>query len=204
MNTIAGSPAPTATKLPWHHTPPHSSANFWCHCPNHHIMCFVLFYFISPFLLLKSSLRNCYHTHRCCMGTTATAYARGMTTQPHPWVCKPPCCHRILPLAPTPAATIASFVGTQVMFFSFLFFVPFLTNLTETLFTPHARSSNPHLSTMCHPSILTSPAAAIACIRRHASKDKFFFLLFFSFLTNVTETLFTPHIGSSNPRLSTT
>src|SRR6266702_3623648 len=41
-------------------------------------------------------------------------------------------------------------------------------------------------------------------IRGHASKDMFFFLFFVPFLTNVTETLFTPHAGTSNPRLSTT
>src|SRR6266702_5005758 len=67
----------------------------------------IFFYFISPFLLLKSSLRSCYHTCYHCMGTTTMAYARGMTTQPHLWVCKPPCCHHILPLAPTPSVAMA-------------------------------------------------------------------------------------------------
>src|SRR6266581_2325674 len=38
----------------------------------------ILFYFISPFLLLKLS-RSCYHTHRHCMGTTTMVYTRGMT-----------------------------------------------------------------------------------------------------------------------------
>src|SRR6266702_2436199 len=33
------------------------------------------------------------------------------------------------------------------VFFSFFLFVPFLTNVTETLFTPHTGSSKPCLST---------------------------------------------------------
>jgi len=84
----------------------------------------ILFYFIlfHLFLLLKSSSRSCYHTRCHCTGTTAMAYARGMTTQPHPQACKPPRHRRILLLAPTPTTAIASFMGTQVMFFSFLFF----------------------------------------------------------------------------------
>src|SRR6266702_1337737 len=85
----------------------------------------VLFYFISPFLLLKSS-RSHYHTRRRCTGTTATAYARGTTIQTRPRARKPPRRRRILPLAPTPTAAIAPFAGTQVMFFfSFFFFRPF-------------------------------------------------------------------------------
>src|SRR6266702_4132448 len=49
------------------------------------------------------------------------------------------------------------------------------------------------------PSGRASPAAAIARIRRHASKDRFFsFPFFVSFLTNVTETLFTPYARSEN------
>src|SRR6266702_1224802 len=70
----------------------------------HRAFYFILFYFISPFILLKSSSRSRYHTRRCCTGTTATVYARGMTIQPHPPACKPPRRHHILPLAPTPAA----------------------------------------------------------------------------------------------------
>src|SRR6266702_2672129 len=55
------------------------------------------------------------------------------------------------------------------------------------------------------PSSLASPAAAIARIRGHASKDRFFsFPFFVSFLTNVTETLFTQYAGSENSCLSTT
>src|SRR6266702_1010928 len=98
----------------------------------------VLFYFISPFLLLKSSLTSRYYTCHHCMGTTAMAYARGMTIQPHPLACKPPHHRHILPLAPTPAAIHghASYV--------YFFFVPFLT-FTETLFNPHTRSPKPRL-----------------------------------------------------------
>src|SRR6266702_287093 len=45
---------------------------------------------------------------------------------------------------------------------SYVFFILFLTNFTETLFTPLAGSSNPHLFTMPRPSSLTSPTTAIA------------------------------------------
>ncbi len=111
----------------------------------------VLFYFISPFLLLKSSLRSHYHTHHCCMGTTAMVYARGMTIQPHPQVHKPPCCHCILPLAPTPTATIALFVGTQVMFFSFLFFCPFSNqSYKDSLYLTHQVLKPPPLHHVSH------------------------------------------------------
>ncbi len=140
----------------------------------------VLFYFISPFLLLKSSSRSRYHTRRCCTGTTATAYARGMTIQPHPPARKPPRCRRILPEAPTPAAIRghASYV--------YFFFVPFLTNFTETLFT-RAGSSNPRLSihNPHHRALPLEPCKSRRCrclIRGHASKGMFFSFLFFSFL----------------------
>src|SRR6266702_1821722 len=107
-------------------------------------------------------------------------------------------------LAPTPATAIAPFAGTQVMFFSFLsFFVSFLSSVAETSF-PHMRVLKPHLSTVRRPSNLASPAAAIASFAGTQVKICFFLLFFVSFLTNVTETLFTPHAGSSNPRLSTT
>ncbi len=115
----------------------------------------------------------------------------------------------------SPTAAIASFTGMQVKicFFLFFFFIPFLTNVTETLYPTCQVLKPPPLhhiipTPMLFPSSLASPAATIACICRHASKDKFFFFFFFlffvSFLTNVTETLFTPHARSSNPCLSTT
>ena len=85
----------------------------------------VLFYFISPFLLLKSSLRNRYHTCCHCTGTTAMAYARGMTTQPCPQVCKPPrhCC--ILPLASHTHCCHCLIRGHASYVFFFSFFRPF-------------------------------------------------------------------------------
>ncbi len=88
----------------------------------------VLFYFISPFLLLKSSSRSHYHTHRHCTGTTTMVYTRGMTIQPRPPACKPPRHRHILSLAPTP--TTIRRHASYVYFFS----VPFLTNFTETLY----------------------------------------------------------------------
>src|SRR6266571_3051838 len=55
------------------------------------------------------------------------------------------------------------------------------------------------------PLSLASPTAAIACICGYTSKDKFFsFPFFVSFLTNFTETLFTPYSVSENPSLTTT
>src|SRR6266702_4132447 len=73
-------------------------------------------------------------------------------------------------------------------------------NVTETLY-PTCRVLPLHhiipTPVPC-PSSLASPAAAIACIRGHACKDKSFsFPFFVSFLTNVTETLFT--LGPKTP-----
>src|SRR6266702_2644700 len=102
---------------------------------------------------------------------------------------------------PSPPTTIACIRGhaSKVMFFFFFFFFFFFPVLERPLF-PTLRVLNPpplnHSSPptpVLHPPTLASPAAAIACIRGHASKDMFFFSSFFfvSFLTNVTETLFT-------------
>src|SRR6266702_3515907 len=86
----------------------------------------------------------------------------------------------------------------QVMIsFLFSFFRFFSDQCCRDLFSPHAGSSTPHLSTVRRPSNLASPAAAIAGTQ---GKICFFCLFFFvPFLTNVTETLFTPHAGSSTP-----
>src|SRR6266702_2651705 len=89
---------------------------------------------------------------------------------------------------------------SKYMFF-FFFFHFFSDQCCRDLFSPHAGSSNPHLSTVRHPSNLASPAAAIAGTQ---VKICFFCFFFVPFLTNVTETLFTPHAGSSTPHLSTT
>src|SRR6266702_602387 len=89
------------------------------------------------------------------------------------------------------------------MFF-FFFFCFFSDQCCRDLFSLHARSSNPHLSTMPHPSSLTIPATPFASFTGTQVKICFFFLFFIPFLTNVTETLFTPHARTSNPCLSTT
>src|SRR6266702_2006195 len=140
-------------------------------------MCFILFYFtftsfkdifeeLSPHPL---SLHGDHHYGACkrddhtilSMGTQAT------TPTLHP------------SLAPTPAATIAPFTGMQVMFFSFLFFsIPFLTNVTETLYPTRWVLKPPPLH---HASPLKPCKSCCHCclIHRHVSKDMFFF---FSFL----------------------
>src|SRR6266702_6026152 len=163
-------------------------------------MHFILFYF--TFLLLKLSLRSCFHTHCHCIGTTAMVYARGMTTQPHPQAHKPPHHHHILSLAPIPTTAIASFIGMQVMFFSFLFFCPFSDQCYRDSL-PHMLGpqtpTSPHIipTTMLCPSSLASPPTIIAFIHRHASKVMFFF--FFFFFYQFCRDLFFPLSLSSNP-----
>src|SRR6266702_3891005 len=66
----------------------------------------------------------------------------------------------------------------------FIFFIPFLTNFTETLFTPCTRSSNPHLSihNPHHHALPLKPCKSHCChclICGHTSKDMFFSFLFF-------------------------
>ncbi len=140
------------------------------------------------------------------MGTTATVYARGMTIQPHLQARKPPRHRRILPLAPTPTAAIAPFVGTQVMF---VFFRPFSNQCyRDSLYPMHRVPQNPaspHIipTTVLCPSSLPSPPAAIACIRGHTSKAMFSFSFFHFFSDQCCRDLFSPHAGSSNPHLST-
>ena len=64
---------------------------------------------------------------------------------------------------PSPPAAIACIRGhTSKAMFSFSFFHFFSDQCCRDLFFPHAGSSNPHLSTVPHPSSLTSPAATIA------------------------------------------
>src|SRR6266702_1802072 len=89
----------------------------------------------------------------------------------------------------SPATAIASFTGMQVKicFFLFFSFHSFSDQYSRDSLshvpgpqTPASPPHNPH--PRAFPSSLTSPAAAIACIRRHTSKDKFFssFFRFFS------------------------
>src|SRR6266704_3184354 len=78
--------------------------------------------------------------------------------------------------------------------------------MLQRLSLPHTpgpqNPASPHIipTTVLCPSSLPSPPAAIACIRRHASKDMFFFSFFISFLTSVAETSF-PHMPG--PQTST-
>src|SRR6266702_3164301 len=77
-------------------------------------------------------------------------------------------------------------MGMQVMF---IFFVPFLTNFTETLFTPHTGSSNPCLCihNPLHRALPLEPCKSRhhhCLIRGHASKDMFFSFLFFRSLSD--------------------
>src|SRR6266702_1367386 len=100
-------------------------------------------------------------------------------------VLKPPPLHHALPLKPHKSCCHHCLIHrhiSKVMFFSF-FFIPFLINVTESLFIPFLWSLNPTLhyifpTPMLCPSSLASPAAALACICRHASKDMFFFSFF--------------------------
>src|SRR6266702_2309251 len=111
-------------------------------------------------------------------------------------------------LCPSSLATplpLLAFTGMQVkLCFFFLCFVSFLTSVAETSF-PHLPRPQPPTSPPClapqAPQVLPPPLPAFAGTQ---VKISFFFFFFVSFLTNVTETLFTPHAGSSNPHLSTT
>src|SRR6266702_4533296 len=91
----------------------------------------------------------------------------------------------LCPLSLTsPTAAIASFTGTQVKLFFFIsFFHSFSDQCYNSLY-PTCQVLIPlplhHIiptPVLC-PSSLASPATAIACIHRHASKDKFFFSCF--------------------------
>src|SRR6266702_2562107 len=90
--------------------------------------------------------------------------------QPHLGACKLPCHCCLFPLAPTPTTAIACLPShaSKVMFF--FFFFCFFSDHWRDLFSPHARSSNPHPSTMpCHCHCL---------IHGHISKYMFFLFLF--------------------------
>src|SRR6266702_4624504 len=108
---------------------------------------------------------------------------RAGSSNPHPSTMPPPSS-----LA-SPAPAIASFPGMQVKIFFFLFFS--FRSFSDQYYRdslshapgpqiPASPPHNPHPRSF--PFILTSPAAAIACIRGHTSKDKFFssFFRFFS------------------------
>src|SRR6266702_4056974 len=85
------------------------------------------------------------------------------------------------------------------MFFFFFFSSLFCPSLQRPLF-PTCRVLKPPPLHRASPLKPRKSRRRHCLIRRHASKDMFFFLFFVPFLTNVTETLFTPHAGTSNPR----
>src|SRR6266571_1628211 len=67
--------------------------------------------------------------------------------------------------------------ASKVMFF--FFFFRFFSDHCRDLFSPHAGSSNPHLSTVPRPSSLASPAAAIASFAGTQVKICLFLFFFF-------------------------
>src|SRR6266702_5902681 len=184
----------------WESVPPDLQLRLTCKCigPHHHPLPRYDFFFFFH----CSSSSSCYHSHYHSMGTISTAYARGTTAIPSGGM---QTTTPLLPLSlspPHPPPPLPALVGMQVKLCFFSSFFCFFFDHLMDLFSPHARSSNPHLSTVRRPSNLASPAAAIAGTQ---VKICFFVSFFFvPFLTNVTETLFTPHAGSSTPRLSTT
>src|SRR6266702_4272607 len=108
---------------------------------------------------------------------------RAGSSNPHPSTTPRP------PRLTSPAAAIASFAGMQVKICFFLFFS--FRSFSDQYYRdslshapgpqiPASPPHNPH--PRAFPSSLTSPAATIACIRGHTSKDKFFssFFRFFS------------------------
>src|SRR6266702_2053881 len=90
-------------------------------------------------------------------------------------VLKPPPLHHVLPLKPCKSCCHHCRHTNKDMFFLFLFFVPFLTNATETLFTPPAGSSTPHLSTTLslppYPTPQASQVPTATAASPHASHD---------------------------------
>src|SRR6266702_2089278 len=128
---------------------------------------------------------------------------RAGSSNPHPsTMCRPSS-------LTSPTATIASFAGMQVKicFFLFLSFHSFLTNITDSL----SHMPGPQTPPLHHiiPTPVLFPQASqvlpppLPAFTGTQVKISSFLLFFISFLTNVTETLFTPHTGSSNPFLST-
>src|SRR6266702_7073072 len=82
--------------------------------------------------------------------------------QPRLGARKLPRCCCLFPLAPTPTTAIACTRrhASKVMFF--FFFFRFFSDHSRDLFSPHPRSSDPHLSTMPRPPNPPSPPTAIA------------------------------------------
>src|SRR6266702_1171439 len=132
------------------------------------------------FFFHRSSSRSCYHIATTARGSPPQPMQEGRL-QPHLGAREPPRRRYLFPLAPTPTAAatacIRRYASKVIFFFSFFLF---FSDHCRDLFSPHARSSNPHLSTVPRPSSLASPAAAIASFVGTQVKICFFF--FFSFL----------------------
>src|SRR6266702_3429979 len=129
------------------------------------------------------------------------------------WVLTPLPLHHIIPIPmPCPsslASPTAAFVGMHIRInFLFSFFLFLFCPMLQRPSLPHMLGSKtptspPHNTHPC--ALPLKPCKSCHCICGYTSKDKFFsFPFFVSFLTNVTETLFTPYAGSENPFLSTT
>src|SRR6266581_3914432 len=92
-------------------------------------------------------------------------------------VLKPPPLHRTSPLKPRKSRRRHCLIRghiSKICFFS-SFFRFFSDQCCRDLFSPHAGSSNPHLSTVRRPSNLASPAAAIAGTQVKICLFRFFF-----------------------------
>src|SRR6266702_2005257 len=142
--------------MAWESVPPALQLCLKCKCvgPRRHPLPRYDFFFFFH----CSSLSSCYHS----TGTISTAYARGMTaTLSGGMQTTTP----LLPLSlspPHPLLPLPALVGTQVKLCFFSSFFHFFSDHWRDLFSPHAGSSNPHLSTMPCPSSLTSLTTAIA------------------------------------------
>src|SRR6266702_3877692 len=115
--------------------------------------------------------RSSFTAHLRGVATTSPTTTQGSPPQPTQegqlqprlGARKPPRCRYLFPLAPTPAAAATACIhryASKVMFF--FFFFRFFSDHCRHLFSPHATSSNPHLSTIPRPSSLASPAVTIA------------------------------------------
>src|SRR6266702_728652 len=133
------------------------------------------------FFFHRSSPRSCYHIATTARGSPPQPMQEGRL-QPRLGAREPPRRCYLFPLAPTPAAAATACIRgyTSKVIYIFSFF-RFFSDHCRDLFSPHARSSNPHLSTVPRPSPLASPATAIASFAGTQVKICFFFSFFCSF-----------------------
>src|SRR6266702_991245 len=156
--------------MAWESVPPALQLRLKCKCigPCRHPLPRYDFFFFFH----HSSSSSCYHS----TGTISTAYARGMTATPSGGT---QTTTLLLPLSlspPHPLQPLTALAGTQVKLCFFSSFFCFFSDHWRDLFSPHAGSSNPHLSTVRRPSNLASPATAIA-----GTQVKICFFCFFFF-----------------------